>query len=520
MTYILYFGIAGAAACNAAASYHKNHSHAGAKDADIARGEVLAVKYCQSCHMLPAPGLLDAGTWEKGVLPAMGPRLGIFEYLHQHYPENSQDPNVGRDFYPARPLLTPEEWKDIITYYTALAPDSLTMAPRKEPLGPDKARFAIVLPKLTGVSNSEGASPPATCFIRYDSSGQQVLTADILTHAFSRWDTDLRPLPGVIMPGAVVSMVQDEAGWLACNIGAFQPNNTTAGYIDRWTPGASSAPPVFATVSQGLMRPVYIAGEDLNGDGRKDIVVCEFGYIKGMLSWLENIGDGSYTKHVLRDIPGAIRVVIEDHDHDGRPDIWAMFAQGEEGIFLYTNRGGGRFSGREVLRFPPSYGSTYFDLADLDGDGRKEILYTCGDNGDYSTVLKPYHGVYVFQDEGGDRFSQKFFFPLNGCYKAMAADIDRDGLPDIAAIAYFADYSHHPEEGFIYLHGKKGLQFDGRTIPGTEAGRWIAMDVQDVNGDGWPDVLLANCSVGPVFDRGTADWKKAPAFMLLKNTGR
>lgn len=72
---ILISGIMGAAACNTAAPYHKNHAHAGAKDADIARGEALAVKYCQSCHMLPSPGLLDAVTWEKGVLPAMGPRL-------------------------------------------------------------------------------------------------------------------------------------------------------------------------------------------------------------------------------------------------------------------------------------------------------------------------------------------------------------------------------------------------------------------------------------------------------------
>src|SRR5882757_1521018 len=113
----------GAAACHTAAPYHKNHSHAEVKDADIARGEMLAVKYCQSCHMLPSPELLDAAVWNKGVLPQMGPRLGIFEYKGQYYPENSRDPNVGRGFYPSQPLLSPAEWEDLITYYTALAPD-------------------------------------------------------------------------------------------------------------------------------------------------------------------------------------------------------------------------------------------------------------------------------------------------------------------------------------------------------------------------------------------------------------
>jgi len=511
----------GAAACNTAALYHKNHSHAEVKDADIARGEVLAVKYCQSCHMLPSPDLLDARTWEKGVLPAMGPRLGIFEYMQQHYPENSQDPNVGRGFYPSEPMLTPEEWSDIITYYTALAPDSLIVPPRKESLQPDTTRFRV-MPSQAATSAADEAvpSPPATCFIQYDSSLQQVITSDLLTHSFSRWNKNLQPLATATVPGAVVSMVHSDAGLLACNIGAFQPNNTLAGYIDRWAPGKPSGTPVFTTVSQGLMRPVHIAEADLNGDGRKDIVVCEFGYIKGELSWLENRGNGSYAKHVLRNMPGAIRAVIEDHDHDGLPDIWVLFAQGEEGIFLYTNKGGGQFSEKEVLRFPPSYGSTYFELADLNGDGRKDVLYTCGDNGDFSTVLKPYHGIYVFINDSAVHFTQQYFFPMNGCYRAIATDLDRDGLPDIAAIAYFADYSHHPGEGFIYLHNNKGLHFDPHIVPGTEVGRWITMDVQDVDGDGWADVLLANCSVGPVFNRGATDWKKGPPFLLLKNKGK
>lgn len=517
---ILMSGVIGAAACNTAASYHKNHSHAEVKDADIARGEVLAAKYCQSCHMLPSPDLLDATTWDKGVLPAMGPRLGIFEYMHQRYPENSQDPNVGRDFYPSQPMLTPEEWGDIITYYTALAPDSLTVPARKEALLPDTTRFRIMLPQIVASSGGESQSPPATCFIQYDTSLRQVMASDILTHSFSRWDRSLKPLPAAIVPGAVVSIVHDDGGLLACNIGAFQPNNTTAGYIDRWVPGPPSGIPKFSSVSQGLIRPVHIAEADLNGDGRKDLVVCEFGYIKGELSWLENKGDGSYAKHVLHSMPGAIRVVIEDHDHDGLPDIWALFAQGEEGIFLYTNKGGGQFSEQEVLRFPPSYGSTYFELADLNGDGRKDILYTCGDNGDFSTVLKPYHGIYIFVNDSAVHYTQQYFFPLNGCYRATAADVDRDGLPDIEAIAYFADASHHPEEGFIYLHNNKGLHFEARTVPGTEVGRWITMDVQDVDGDGWPDVLLANCSVGPVFNRGTMDWTKGPPFLLLKNNGK
>ncbi len=42
-------------------------------------------------------------------------------------------------------------------------------------------------------------------------------------------------------------------------------------------------------------------------------------------------------------------------------------------------------------------------------------------------------------------------------------------------------------------------------------------DVADVDGDGRPDILLANCSVGPGFTKSATDWKKGPAFLLLKN---
>jgi hypothetical protein len=62
---------------------------------------------------------------------------------------------------------------------------------------------------------------------------------------------------------------------------------------------------------------------------------------------------------------------------------------------LVTNKGHGNFGQEEVLKFPPIYGSSSFALADFNKDGYPDIVYTCGDNADYSQVLKPYHGVYI-----------------------------------------------------------------------------------------------------------------------------
>ena len=507
--------------------YQKNPEHASVPDERIAQGEALAAKYCGSCHMLPSPDLLDASSWEKGVLPQMGPRLGIFEYRQQRYPNNSQDPNVGRGFYPSEPLLTAEEWGAVIDYYTAVAPDSLARQHREEPLREDSTDFAVVAPAM------RDKTPPATCLIRYDSVTHRVLTSDILRHSIDLWDVSgmealgsgggshaakMRTTVGI--GGAAVDLVRDEGGYTACNIGVFAPNNAGAGHIDRLTGAGRGFVPGDTPVYRGLMRPVSLAAADLNGDGAMDWVVCEFGFIKGELSWLENKGGGRYEKHVLRAVPGAIRVVVQDYNHDGLPDLWVLFAQGDEGIFLYTNKGHGQFAEQRILTFPPSYGSTYFELDDFNGDGHPDILYTCGDNGDFSTVLKPYHGVYIFQNDGHEHFTQRYFFPMNGCYRAMARDFDGDGDPDIACIGYFADFRSQPDEGFVYLENRGNGQFTPHTVAAARCGRWITMDVADIDGDGRPDILLANCSVGPGFIKSATDWKKGPSFIVLRNRMR
>ena len=492
--------------------YKKNRSHADVKDDSIAAGEALAVKYCQSCHMLPSPDLLDATTWDKGVLPQMAPRLGIFEYKYQRYPNNSMDPNVGRSFYPSAPLLSGQEWGNIIAYYTALAPDTLPPQQRADPIRANALLFQVELPA------GGDSSPPATCFVKYEPSVHQVFTSDINGHSFKRWNTRLEQLSTREVSGAIVDMAGDSSDYITCNIGAFAPNNAKSGHVDAFDI-SGHLPMAHSPLYNGLMRPVNIVNTDLNGDGKKDIVVCEFGFIKGELSWLENKGD-TFEKHILRNLPGAIRVVVDDYNHDGLPDIWALFAQGDEGIFLYTNKGHGQFAEQRILSFPPSYGSSYFELDDFDHDGNPDILYTCGDNGDFSTVLKPYHGVYIYMNGGRIQFTQKYFFPINGCYRAVARDFDGSGNLSIAAISYFADYEHQPEEGFVYLQNKGKLQFKPYSVPGTETGRWITMDVSDFDGDGRPDILLGNCSVGPSFIKPGTDFKKGPPFVLLRNKGK
>jgi len=499
----------------ACGQYPRNKSHAGVPESSVRQGAVLAKTWCGSCHVVPDPSLLDSRSWEKGVLPAMGPRLGIFSYGFERYPNSRGDTNVSKGFYPSQPLLKPDDWQHILDYYTATSPDSLPGQSRPRPL--DTAGLTLFDAGIPSLSYDM----PATTMVQVDSERRGVTFYDMHYRNLYHLGPLLREDDSMHAGGAIVDMERLDTGWAACNIGVLTPNNGKSGRLQRLRLNAGGEWELDSIpLVNHLARPVQVLAADLNGDGRSDYLVCEFGNLTGALSWFENKGDGSYERHVLRATPGAIRVYINDYNHDGRPDIWALFAQGDEGIYLFTNQGKGQFSEQAILRFPPSYGSSSFELVDFNGDGYADILYTCGDNADFSPVLKPYHGVYIYENDGHNQFTQRYFYPINGCYKAMARDFDGDGVMDIATIAFFPDFNHQPEEGFVYLKGLGGYDYRPYSVVLAERGRWLTMDVGDVDGDGRPDIVLGNFSYFTSVTKRGVDFKKGPPVMVLKNRGR
>ncbi|MEP6464802.1 MAG: VCBS repeat-containing protein [Parafilimonas sp.] len=485
--------------------YTKNSTHKNVSDASINAGKKLAVQYCGSCHQLPDPSLLDTKTWENGVLPEMAPRLGIFAYNFHQYPSSINDPNVGRNYYPSQPVISFEQWQNIIDYFTATSPDSLLPAKKPSSIQMNDKLFKAMQPSFT-------YKMPATTFVQFQPN-HQLITSDVVQQKLFFFNNSLQLTDSINIKGAVTDVLKDSDKYILCNTGILSPNNGKFGSIESLSLNNIN---VVDTIFDNLMRPVQLTKADINKDGKDDYVVCEFGNLKGALSWLENTDTG-YVRHVIRAVPGAIHAYVNDYNHDGLPDIWALFAQGDEGIFLFTNKGNGNFDTKEVLKFPPCYGSSSFQLDDFNKDGFPDIIYTCGDNADYSPVLKPYHGVYIFLNDGKNNFTQKYFYPINGCYKAIAKDFDGDGDLDIATISFFADYAHQPEEGFVYLKNEGDFKFQAYSLPETKYGRWLTMDAGDFDGDGKIDLVLANFSVAPSMVKKDIDWTAQPEFLVLKN---
>ena len=228
---------------------------------------------------------------------------------------------------------------------------------------------------------------------------------------------------------------------------------------------------------------------DFNQDGKEDVLVCSFGNETGKLAWYEN---GSMQEHLLKLIPGVRNVILKDMNNDKLLDILALTTQAREGILLFVNKGKGEFEEQQLLEFPSVYGSSYMDLVDFNKDGFMDILYTNGDNADLSMCLKNYHGIRIFLNDGKNHFTEKYFYPMYGAAKAMVADFDLDGDLDIAAISFFPDEKQKPNEGFLLLDNQGDMSFKAATFKQANQGKWMVMDVADMDSDGDLDIVLGS----------------------------
>ncbi|MDB5288600.1 MAG: repeat-containing protein [Mucilaginibacter sp.] len=443
-----------------------------------AEGKALSKKYCVSCHQYPEPALLDKTTWEHGVLPVMAGKLGIQQEMGTYYMDTHSQ-------------ISLDDWNKIIKYYSTTAPKKLTI-PKQYPVK-DWAIFTLKLPAKV----FKNGSPAMTSMIKFNSLDKQLYTGDAGNNVYS-WDNKLnaRLVKTLSSPVTAANFFKTadgkNAGVFTC-IGVLPPNDLLKGSMEQITFGIKN--PSSTRITDSLPRPVQTVAGDFNKDGLTDYIVCGYGNNTGGLFLVQQQANHSFKKKIIRAMPGAIQLETGDFNNDGWLDVLCLFAQADEGVWMFLNDKKGGFTTRSLLRFPPVNGSNSFQLVDMNNDGKKDIIYTCGDNNDYSSILKPYHGVYVFTNQGNWRFKQTFFYHINGASKAMAADFDGDGDMDIATIAFFPDFINNPSEGFTYMEQIGPDKFKAHELPISKYGRWITMEVADIDGDGDQDIILGNFSI-------------------------
>lgn len=465
------------------------------------KGQRLAEKYCSSCHMFPDPGLLSKDVWEKNVLPEMAIRMAV------EFPEPGQFSKDDLDALifsiPKSAMVTKREWQLISDYYLDSAP--------YEVVTESLAHYDTLLPfhvekfRLPGGREGTGTmltKDPVEDVLYY-------ATRDNFLHTFS---SDMKILYEVPVNSPISAVLPGSDGLKLLTMGIMDPNDQALGQLLLRKDDGE-----IKILIDSLKRPVSFEVADLNNDGLDDYVICAFGHYTGALLAFEQTTSGSYKKHQLQQLPGSRKVIIRDFDNNGFPDILAMLTQGDERIVLLHNFGNFRFRITTLLRFPPVYGSSYFEIHDFNNDGKFDILYSNGDNGDYSMVLKPYHGVRIFLNDGTNRFNEHWFHPMPGASKVLARDFDRDGDLDIAAISFFPDF-RQPESSFLYFENNNG-EFIPKVTPQAASGRWLLMEAADLDSDGSTDLVLGSLNFPLMAPKELIlQWNQDPvALLILKN---
>jgi hypothetical protein len=327
--------------------------------------------------------------------------------------------------------------------------------------------------------------------LRTDSAHERIFVGEAASDRLRIFDWNRRLMATLALGSPPTDVISEKERILVLESGILEPNDQPRGTLAQYEVAARGSLQFSRVLIDSLFRPVFVRPFDVDGDGRNEFLICEFGDNRGRLALYRY--DGSrYEREVLDAAPGAIRFEIHDLTGDGYPDVVALFAQGDERIVLFANDGKGHFSGRHrvLARFPPVYGSMYFTMDDFNGDGKLDILYVNGDNFDYSRVLKPYHGIRILENDGHDAFIERYFFPVYGAAQAAVADFDKDGDLDILTTSNFADAKRHAERGIMFFENTGRYRFQPYAFSVASHNQWNVMATGDLNRDGRLDVLI------------------------------
>ena len=186
--------------------------------------------------------------------------------------------------------------------------------------------------------------------------------------------------------------------------------------------------------------------------------------------------------------PGA---AVLDFDGDGREDL---FIPGGDGNRLYRNRGDGTFEDVTARAgVAGQEGEAVGALAfDYDGDGRTDL---------YVTYLEKPNLLYRNRGDGTfEEVGKKAGVALTDyCTSAAAIDYDRDGKPDLYVLVYGPrdrgpniQADNAPPNHMFHNNGDGTFTDVTKPTRTGDTGWGLAVECADLDGDGWPDIYVAN----------------------------
>ncbi len=234
--------------------------------------------------------------------------------------------------------------------------------------------------------------------------------------------------------------------------------------------------------------PQFICNADLDGDGKPDLVVAN-GDSNTVTIYHNNSSPGTIAFTEVASFTMGVNgypigVAAGDLDGDGKPDIVISNYYTQTLTFYRNASSPGNIVMDSVLSVPSGNYVLGASIADLNGDGKPEVIVACQGSNLISVYTNSSTlGHIAFSNESS------IMAPSGGSpFKVVVADLDGDGKPDLAAANSYAGtvsvyLNTTPTGGVISFAGD--VDFATGNFPEGVA-------IGDIDGDGKPDLVVAN----------------------------
>jgi len=248
----------------------------------------------------------------------------------------------------------------------------------------------------------------------------------------------------------------------------------------------------------GGQQDFSIAVADLNGDGKLDLVVTDYcsdnNCVSGGVSVLLGNGNGTFQAPVIYVSTqvefGARSVAVADVNGDRKPDIVVANACGgcSNGLGVLFGNGDGTF--QPVVNYGTDGGIYSVAVADVNKDGKPDLVV--GYNCCWRLTHDSQVGVLLGNGDGTFRSPIEYDSAGRQSFWIAVADLNGDGKPDVVVANECISTgcsAGHGSVGVLLGNGDGTFQ---KAVTYAGGNHTFSVTIADVNGDDKPDLLLAD----------------------------
>lgn len=241
------------------------------------------------------------------------------------------------------------------------------------------------------------------------------------------------------------------------------------GSADGFSESARSALPTIGAARAAVA--------DLDGDGRKDVVVPH-GTFHVQTSSIHWGTDDRFASAVVTELPSSAPegVAVGDLNDDGFPDIvlasfYLQLNLDTDSFVYWGSASGYSESARLAL---PTHGATSALIEDLDGDGDLDLVFANSMEGSIAQTDFEVDSV-VYWNAGGFSLANTTLLPTLAASEVDAADLDRDGHLDLVFANHYGADGEAATDSVIYWGSADGFDPADRTALPTVTAAGLAI---------------------------------------------